>query len=155
LPFAGGILDAQGGMVGSEGIRVLAGAGDVLGQQAAELRRLSVTNFASLVGTNFNVRAVFELGMAGVVSGRKLVAQMGGLPTNGFFVLARVLYDHGLYGLQPRERLRSDVVGRLSSVEPVGTVALDGLTGAGQFALVQLSAAQGLVRGSATNSAGG
>ncbi|PYL00233.1 MAG: hypothetical protein DME19_05775 [Verrucomicrobia bacterium] len=135
-PFSGTVLDARGGQVSTEDLRVLAGSGDLAGNQAAQLRRLNPTNFIDLVPTNV-----------------RLVAQITGAPTNSLFVLARVLYDQGQYGLQPLERLNTDQIGRLSTAEPTGD-HLDGIVGAGQYLLVQVSSRQALVAGLARNSAG-
>ncbi|PYI86833.1 MAG: hypothetical protein DME26_08245, partial [Verrucomicrobia bacterium] len=107
-PFTGGVIGSEGGLVASDGVRVLAGAGDLVSDQAIELRILDPANFADLVKNNITVLAGFELSVAGVASGRQLTARVEPPPTNGLLVLARVLYDRGLYGLQPLERLASD-----------------------------------------------
>ncbi len=151
-PFSGGVLDGEGGLVASDGLRVLAGAGDILGQEAAQVRRLNPTNFTDL--SNIAVLAAFDLSVAGVAPSRHLVAQVGPLPTNGILVLARVLYDQGLYGVQPLERLSTDAAGKLSSAEPLSGEKLEGISGAGQYLLLRLDVPQGLVSGIARNSAG-
>ena len=107
-PFSGGLLDAQGGLVASQGIGVLGGVGDLLGQQAAELLRLDPTNFTDFDTNGMSVAAAFELSISGIAPGRHLVAEFSSVPTNSLFVLARVLYNQGLYGLQPVERFVSD-----------------------------------------------
>ncbi len=152
--FSGGILGTNGGQVASEGLRVLAGVGDLLAQQAVQLKRLAVTNFTELAGSNATVVAAFELGVSGVVTGHKLSVQLTGLATNSNFVLARVLARAGLYGLEPRERLHSDANGNLASDEPTSGDKLPGLNGAGQYVLLKINPAQGLVSGIARNSAG-
>ncbi len=153
-PFAGSVLDTNGGLITSEGIRVLGGVGDLNGNQAAQLRRLDATNFTDFSTNGISITAAFELAIGGVASGRHLVAQCDDLPTNGVFVLARVLYDQGLYGLRPVERLRSDSKGRLVGAEPVVGERLGGLVSAGQYLLLRLNAPQGLVTGIAHNSNG-
>jgi RHS repeat-associated protein len=153
-PFTGSVYDARGGQVSADALRVLAGSGDVTGQQAAQLRRLNPTNFLDLVSANVAIISAFELTVAGIAPGRHLVAQTAPLPTNGVFVLARVIYDQGQYGLQPLERLATDSLGKISSVEPGSGDRLGGVIGSGQYVLAQLDARQGLVTGIARNSSG-
>ena len=153
-PFAGGVLETNGGLVASEGVSLLAGGGDFVSRQAAQLRRLDPTNFTDFSANGATVLGAFEVSFGGVAPGHHLVAQFGSLPTNGVFVLVRVLYDQGLYGLQPLERLNSDSLGRLSTVEPLSGERLSGIIGAGQYLLLQLGAPQGLVNGVTRNSAG-
>lgn len=152
--FAGSILDSRGGQVTGDALRVLAGGGDVVGNQAAQLRRLNPTNFLDLVPTNVTIVAAFDLTMSGVALDRRLVAQITGAPTNSLFVLARVLYDQGRYGLQPLERLTADALGRLATAEPVSGDRLDGIVGAGQYLLLRVTGRQALVTGLTRNSAG-
>ncbi len=152
--FSGGILDTNGGQVASEGLRVLAGVGDLVTRQAVQLQRLTVTNFTELAGSNATVVTAFEIGVNGVAAGRKLSVQLSGLGTNANFVLARVLAREGLYGLEPRERLHTDSTGNLVSDEPTSGDKLPGLNGAGQYVLLRINPTQGLVSGIAKNSAG-
>jgi hypothetical protein len=49
--------------------------------------------------------------------------------------------------LQPLERLATDTRGVLSSLEPAAGDRLPGITGAGQYVLVQVGAAQALISG--------
>ena len=114
-PFTGGVLDVAGGLVSSEGVRVLAGTNDVIGRQAALLRRIDPTNFVDFATNGIAVAAAFEFSMAGVAPDHRLAAQFESLPatTNRHYVLARVLYDLGEYGLLPVERLTSDGANRL------------------------------------------
>jgi RHS repeat-associated protein len=153
-PFVGSVVDSRGGQVNAEGLRVLAGSGDVFGNQAVQLRRLNPTNFLDLVPTNVTIAAAFELTVSGVALDRRLVAQMTGAPTNSLFVLARVLYDQGQYGLQPLERVTTDALGRLATSEPLIGDRLDGIIGAGQYLLLRVNNRQALVTGLARNSAG-
>ncbi len=152
--FSGGILGTNGGQVASDGLRVLAGTGDLRTSQAVPLQRLAVTNFTELVGSNATVVAAFEIGVNGVTAGRRLILQLEGLTTNANFVLARVLAREGLYGLEPRERLHSDASGSLQSDEPASGAQLPGLNGAGQYLLLRINPTQGLVSGIAQNRAG-
>ena len=151
--FSGGVLDTNGGLIASDGVRLFAAPGALVSQQAVELRGLSATNFTSVAGTN-SVVAAFEVAMQGLPTGRELFLQVTGVPPNMTFVLARVLAEQGLYGLEPRARLHSDGSGTLSSDEPATGDRLPGLNGAGQYVLVQVQPRQGLVEGIAKNSIG-
>jgi len=153
-PFAGGVLETNGGQVVSGNMRMLAGVGDLASRQAVLLRELASTNFADFASTGSGVVAAFELSIGATAPGGHLTPAFSTLPTNAVLVLARVLYDQGLYGLEPIERLRTDSLGRLGSSEPATGTRLSGLTGAGQFVLLSIPAPQGLVSGVAKNSAG-
>jgi hypothetical protein len=118
------------------------------------LRRLAATNFTELAGSNFTVVAAFDLALSGILPGQRLPVQYADLPTNALFVLARVLSERGLYGLEPRERLASDERGNLASLEPATGSRLPGLTSAGQYLLLHVNTPQGLIEGIARNSAG-
>ena len=152
-PFSGGVLDTNGGLVASQGIGILAGAGDLSNQQAVQVQRLDPTNFLDFTTNGLRAVAVFQLTVAGLAPGHHLVAQLDPLPTNGTFVLARVQYQQGLYGLQPVERLTSDAQGRASTGEPSVGERLTGIIGSGQYLLLQVPAKQALVSGVAKNSA--
>jgi RHS repeat-associated protein len=152
--FSGGVLDTNGGMVAGAGVRVLAGAGDLLSRQAVQLRTLNPTNFSGIANTGMSVVAAFEINLAGVASGHHLAVRFDTLPTNRFLVLGRVIYGQGLYGLQPVERLATDDLGRLNSLEPVTGERLDGVNGAGQYLLLALGETQGVISGTARNVAG-
>ncbi|HKS38089.1 MAG TPA: Ig-like domain-containing protein, partial [Verrucomicrobiae bacterium] len=153
-PFEGGILDATGGQVILEGIRLLAGTGNLAGGQAVQIRQQNPTNFSDLVFGGATIVQVFELGVAGVAPDRRLTAQISGLPANSLFVLARVVSHNGLYGLEPRERLATDSNGNLTTREPASGERLPGINSAGQYVLLRISAPQGLVTGVARNSTG-
>jgi hypothetical protein len=152
--FTGTVLDPTGGQIADGGVRVLAAPGALGGPQAARLRTLAPTNFTELAGSNFTVAAAFDLTISGVNAGQSLRPQSAGLATNTLFVLARVLSGSGLYGLEPRERLASDANGTLTSLEAPAGSRLPGLTGAGQYLLLQVNAPQALIEGTARNSAG-
>ncbi|HLH54274.1 MAG TPA: Ig-like domain-containing protein, partial [Verrucomicrobiae bacterium] len=152
--FNGALLDSSGGELYNEGIRIVAATGDVSGLQASSLRSLSPTNFLDWSSNGVSILRAFDLTVAGVQQGRRLVFQAEALPTNALFVLAKVLSRDGVYGLEPRERLISDGAGRVSSLEPPAGPSLPGITGAGEYVLVQVSAGQGLVKGVARNSSG-
>jgi len=149
-PFDGQVLDAGGGQVGAEGVRLLAGSGRLTGPSAIRLRRLDATVFTNLVSEGQKVVAAFDLTVDGSTLTGTLGAQLTGAPTNGLFIVARVLSEVGFYGLQPVERLQSDANGSLSSLEPLTGERLPGLRGSGQFVLVQVEA-QSLINGIARN----
>jgi RHS repeat-associated protein len=152
--FSGGVLTTNGGLIASHGLRLLAGPGALADQEAVQLRRLSPTNFTDLAGTNFSIVAAFEAGLGALPTGHELFLQATGVPPNMTFVLARVLADQGLYGFEPRARLRSDLNGNLSSDEPATGDRLPGLAGAGQYVLMEVQPQQGVVEGIANDSNG-
>ncbi len=151
--FSGGILDTNGGLIASDPVRLLVGPGVFQRQEAIQLRSVNPTNFTSLVGTNFTVAAAFEAAISGVVSGQQVSFQVSGLGTNMTFVLGRVIDQQGLYGVEPRERLHTDVNGNLINDEPASG-GLPGLTGSGQYVLLAVAPQQGVVEGVAQNSSG-
>lgn len=152
--FSGGVLGTNGGVASSGAVRVVVGAGVLAKPEAVQLRSLIATNFSNLAGTNMSVAAAFELAMGELATGKNGVRfglHVNGAPTNAQFVLARVVGGEGTYGLEPRERLRTDESGRISSEEPDGNEALPGFNISGQYLLVQLMPQQGVVRGIARN----
>jgi RHS repeat-associated protein len=151
--FEGGLFDASGGQIASQGIIVSAPAGAFDGTRAAELRTLDASRFADLAPGATLVSA-FELLVDGLAPGARLLTDFGLQTPNADFVLARVLTTKGIQGLEPRERFVSDAAGRLSSVEPTQGERLPGLTGSGRYVLVRVEEPQGLVRGIARNQAG-
>ncbi|HSH15725.1 MAG TPA: hypothetical protein VLD18_06815, partial [Verrucomicrobiae bacterium] len=153
-PFDGAVLNPTGGQISSGGVRILAGSGRLTGPSALRLRRLDTTVFTNLMATGDQVIGAFDLTVdRGTVAG-PLIAQLNGAPGNGLFVLARLLSEVGFHGLQPVERLRSDVNGNLTSLEPETGERLPGLRGSGQFVLVQVGQPQGLIGGVARNGQG-
>jgi len=152
--FIGGLLDTNGGLIASGKIRLLAGPGAIGSQSLVQLQSLDVTNFMDLVGSNFIVVGAFEVGLTGVLPGQDLSLQITGVPANALFVLARVIERNGLFGLEPRERMHSDVGGHLVSDEPASGDRLPGLTAAGQYVLLEVQPQQALVAGIAKNSNG-
>jgi RHS repeat-associated protein len=153
-PFDGQVLDAKGGQMVRDGVRLLAGTGTLTGPSALRLRRLDATAFTNLVGNGHVLTAAFDLTVDGSTVGSPLGAQLGGAPANARFVLARILSETGYFGLQPVERLQSDAQGALQSLEPASGDRLPGLRGSGQFLLVQVNEPQGLIRGVARTGAG-
>ncbi len=153
-PFAGGVVDTNGGVIANAGLRLLVGAGVLASREAVQLFRVSPTNFTSLAGTNFPVVAAFEVAVGTLPPGGELFLQSTGTPPSTTLVLARVRTDQGLYGLEPRKRLQSDLNGNLLSSEPANGDALPGLTGSGEYVLLQVQPQQDLVEGIAKNAAG-
>lgn len=152
--FTGGVLGTAQGSVTVGGVRILVGPGDLTGSQAVQVRTLVAENFSGLVTGGVSTVGAFELTVTGVAPGRRLGLQWSGTPSNGVFVLARVLAEAGLYGLQPIERLASDTNGTLRSLEAGSGERLPGLNSAGQYVLTQVMDPQGLVTGAIRNAAG-
>ncbi len=152
--FDGSVLDSAGGQIANNGLRILAGTGRLAGPSAIQLRPLDRAAYTNLLDGFSSIVAAFELTLDRSTLVGPLGVQMIGLPTNTWFVLARVLSETGFYGLQPVERLHSDAAGRLTSVEPATGARLPGLDRSGQFTIVQVSAAQTLVEGVARNGSG-
>jgi RHS repeat-associated protein len=146
--FSGGVFEPAGNAMETDGLRLVAHSGDFSSQQAALIRRLAVTNFASLVsGSAFSIAAALDLTVAGVGPGRNLSLQISNLPPSQLYVLARILSDAGLTVVEPIERLQSDTNGVLSTLEPGIGARLPGLAQAGQYLLLAAPGTQGLVRG--------
>jgi hypothetical protein len=153
--FTGGVFETNGNTIGIEGVQLTAHAGDFASRQAALIRALTPTNFQSLVADNsFSIAAAVDLTVAAVVPGHSLSLQVTNLPTNGVFVLTRVLSDAGFAGLEPIERFQTDTNGSLSTLEISSSGRLPGLTQAGQYLLLSVTAPQGLISGVALNAAG-
>jgi RHS repeat-associated protein len=122
--------------------------------EAAYIRRLNPTNFANFVSGAATIERAFELTVTGGELQRRIAAQFSGVPTNGVFVLAKVVSRHGQAGLEPRERLVSNSRDNLVSAEPGQGERLPGIAGGGQYILLRLTAPQALVTGVARNSTG-
>lgn len=153
-PFDGQVLDENGGQIATDGVRLLAGDGNLTSPSALRLRRLDSTVFTNLIGDAGQVLAAFDLVVDRSTLGGALAPQIAGAPPGKLFVLARVLSDTGFYGLQPVERLRSDAQGNLQSLEPAPAGGLPGLRGSGQFVLILVDQPQGLISGVARNGQG-
>jgi RHS repeat-associated protein len=152
--FSGGVFETGGNFIEIEGIRVTAKAGAFDRQQAAQIRRLDPTDFASLMVTGLTVQAAFDLTVEGTATGQALSIQVSNLPPTQSFVLARLISDTRLLGLEPVERLSSNTNRVLSTLEPVSGLRLPGVTKAGQYLLVQVGGAQALLSGVIRNPAG-
>lgn len=149
------VVEPSGGDLRLDGIRLLFAQDTFARPEAIEFRRVAPTNYAELVlGLSGTVVEAFELSMASTQNDRRVQLQFDGLPPEALFVLGRVVSRDGWYGLEPRERLASDARGELTSIEPAVGERLPGLTSGGQYVLVQVAAAQGLVTGVARNAQG-
>lgn len=150
--FAGGVFDTNGGLVDASPVGLLAGIGAFPRPEGVELRAVNPTNFVSLPGSNFTVAASFEVEMAGINPGSELALQVTGLSSNATFVLGQVIDQPAVYGVTPLARMHTDTNGNLINDEPTNADHLPGLTGSGQFVLLQVAAGEGLVEGTADNS---
>ncbi len=142
--FSGVVLDQNGGQISVGPVRILSGVSNLNSQFALKLQLLNVTNFNSLAS---NIVVAFEISAGKLPEGRRLNVQFSNQAANSFFVLARILSRDGLYGLEPVERFASDASGKLISVEPESGARLPGITGAGQFVLIQVGVPQGVIAG--------
>jgi len=148
--FDGVLLSPAGGQIGGGDLRLIAAAGMVDRLQPALLRMLDAAEFTDLACGWPLVRA-FDLSLTGLLPGGELVLALTGAPTNAWLVLGRVIHERGVYGLEPVARLRSDAQGRLTSLETNASDRLPGITGPGQYLLLEVSGPQTLVRGVARN----
>ena len=146
-PFSGGVVDRGGGVVQGEGVQVDVPAGALTGAQAVEIRTLDSADFDLLLGNGVQAVLAFELSINGLVEGSLLQALFGSLEPDAFFVLARVVSNDRLFGLQPVERFQSNASGVLRSMEPADGARLPGLTRGGQMLLVRVDGSHGLVTG--------
>lgn len=152
--FEGTLFDAGGGFATSGGTRILAGAGDMVGRQAVQLRSIAAADFAANLPSELSAVRAFELDIGQLSASRHLVVQFDGLEANSLFVLARVLTARGFFGFEPVERLATDTLGKLSSAEPASGDRLTGIVQGGQYLLLRAGSAQGLITGVIKNAAG-
>lgn len=150
--FGGRVLGPAGGQASVGRISLHAAPGDFASRQALYLRPLDADDLAPF--SNLTAIAGFDLGLTGIAAGRRLTLQVAGVPTNALFVLAQVLAENGLFGLDPVERLASNGQGSLASLEPASGERLPGIAGAGQYVLLRVDVPQGLITGVARNAGG-
>jgi RHS repeat-associated protein len=150
--FAGAIFDVNGGNATNANVKVGVAPGVLSSPQAVQLEALDLTNFASVVTGDLSLAVAFQLTIGALADGSELGLQISNATPGKQFVLARVLSQSGVYGLQPVGRLTSDTNGVLTSTEPGNEPRLSGLVGAGQFVLTEVSSTQALVEGIARNS---
>jgi PKD repeat protein/pimeloyl-ACP methyl ester carboxylesterase len=146
-PFSGGIITAEGGFLTLPGIKVSAPAGAVTGPSAAEARLLSITTLNRFLGS-FVALSAFDLNLPRLTDGTVLNLTLTNKFTpNTNFVLARCVSTGNESGLQPVLRMASDAQGTVTSIEPTIGPRLPGLTGSGQYVLVQLDEPEALITG--------
>lgn len=144
---AGGVITSEGGVLSAAGLRLDVPAGAVAGPSAVGFRSLSTANLAGFLGGLTGVRA-FDLNLPAVTEGTELTFSVTAkLAPNAQFVLARCVASGSESGLQPVLRLSSDAQGNVSRTEPATGARLAGVTGSGQYVLVQVDAAEALITG--------
>lgn len=145
--FGGGILSQDGGVLSQAGVQVGVPAGAVSGPAAAEIRLLSTVNLSRFLG-GFPALMAFELNLPALANGTALsftVSQK--LAPTSDFVLARCVSTGSETGLQPVQRLHSNAQGTITSAEPASGPRLPGLTGSGQYVIVQITEPEALITG--------
>jgi len=141
-------LSAQGGALGSGDIRLTVPPNALSGFTAGSLRSLDPAGFRTLAGPGQSIIRAFDLNLGRLVDGAALQLSLATpLAPDTHFALARLVRFPGGSGLAPVQRFRTDAAGRLETTEPASPPRLPGLTGTGQYLLVQLDAPQGLVTG--------
>ncbi|HYG34516.1 MAG TPA: Ig-like domain-containing protein, partial [Clostridia bacterium] len=145
--FAGAVFAANGGNASRGGVNLSVAPGVLSQAQAVQLADISITNFSSLADSSITLIGAFQLTVGDLGAGAQLGLQITNASANSQFVLARVISQSGVYGLQPIARLTSDSAGQLHSAEPASNPRLPGLNGSGQFVLVRVQDSQALVTG--------
>jgi RHS repeat-associated protein len=143
---SGGVITEQGGVLSLEGLQINVPA-DAVTSAAAEIRALPAAGLTRFLGGLTAVRA-FDLNLPPLAQGAALefVLRQRLVPSS-FFVLARCVSSGVESGLQPVQRLASDAQGNVTSVEPASGARLSGLRGSGQYVLIQIAEAEGLITG--------
>jgi hypothetical protein len=123
-------------------VQITAEAGTVDQPQACSSRSWTRTNFTSLTSDAITLLDAFQLTIGRLAPGAQLGHASDERAANGLFVLARVLSESGVYGLEPVARLSSNGNGQLVSIEPAAEPKLPGFNGSGQYVLVQVAPSQ-------------
>ncbi len=145
--FMGGVFDETGGQFSSEGVVIIAPPNAAAGVMAGELRSLDPEDFAGFLDGLNPVKA-FELNIQGLDAGTLLEFELNEtVPPDAHFVLGLFVTDGSQSGIAPVLRFASDVAGELQDAEPVSPPRLPGITGPGQYVLVQVDSPQALVHG--------
>ncbi len=152
--FTGRLLTPAGGTLSDGDVRLVALADVFAAPQAARLTVLAPSDLAGVATGGQALVAAFELDLAGVRAGRRLLPAFAAQTPGASFVLARTVFTEGLYGFQPVERFVSDAAGNLVSREPANGERLPGVDGGGQYLLLQAAARSALVSGVARDRAG-
>ena len=142
--FSGAVFDHRGGQLVVGPVRISSGPSNLLQQTTVRLSLLAQTNLQALIT---NAILGFDLQIGQLPPGKRLSVQFAPQTPHSFYVLARVLSRNGLHGLEPVERFASGATGLLLSLEAAAAEKLPGVTGGGQFVLVRLPGAQGVIRG--------
>jgi RHS repeat-associated protein len=143
----GGVVNENGGILALDGLQIDIPPQALTKASAASLRTLALSGISRLLGGLNPIRA-FALDLPSPAPGSSLqVTIRQKLIPNAHFVLARLVQTGPETGLQPILRLRSDSAGSVASHEPADGARLPGITGAGQFVLLQIADAQGLITG--------
>jgi len=145
--FSGGIVTPDGGLLTLPGVKVAVPAGAVAAPSAAEARLLSITGLNRFLGGLQSLIA-FELNLPRLAAGTEIGLALTNKQTaNAHFVLARCVTTGSESGLQPVLRMASDAQGVVASAEPATGPRLPGITGSGQFVLVELTEPEALITG--------
>lgn len=145
--FGGGVLNQDGGQLSLDGLQVGVPAGALSGPAAAEIRLLSTANLAPFLD-GLPPLLAFELNLPTLADGTALSFVLTQkLAANSQFVLARCVSTASASGLQPVLRLHSDSQGKVTSAEPATGPRLPGITGSGQYVVVQIPAPEALITG--------
>ncbi len=145
--FGGGVLNQDGGQLSLDGLQVGVPAGALSGPAAAEIRLLSTANLAPFLD-GLPPLLAFELNLPTLADGTALSFVLTQkLAANSQFVLARCVSTASASGLQPVLRLHSDSQGKVTSAEPASGPRLPGITGSGQYVVVQIPAPEALITG--------
>lgn len=153
-PFDGRVVDQRGGQLALPGGRVLIGAGQLSAATAFRLSPLSVSPITNSLPLTMSAVTGFELTFDASRLTGPLSPRFDGLAPNASFVLARVLSEVGLFGLEPVERFQTDAQGVVSSGEAISGDRLAGIRGSGQYVLIKVDRAQGLISGVARDGKG-
>lgn len=141
-----GVVTEGGGALSLDGLQIDVPEGAVSGPAAAEIRELAVGNLTRFLGGLNAVRA-FDLNLPTLAAGTRvdlLLRQR--LEAEAFYVLARCVSTGSESGLQPVLRLATNAAGAAVVSEPAAG-GLPGLRGSGQYVLVKVEAAEGLISG--------
>ena len=150
-PFGGGILSQDGGQLTLDGLQVGVPAGALSGPAAAEIRLLATANLAPFLD-GLPALLAFELNLPALADGTALSFVLTQkLAADSEFVLARCVSTPSASGLQPALRLHSDGQGKVTSAEPATGPRLPGITGSGQYVVVQLPDPEALITGLVRN----
>ncbi len=151
--FSGTVLDADGGSLGADGMRITVPSGALTDLTVAELRPLRLASYAGVFSSGPVIKAV-ELNVANLEPDAVFETSFEALEPNAKYVLARLVIGGGEYGLAPVARFRSDAAGLLTSNEPTTGKRLSGIRGPGQYLLLKVAAELQLVTGTVSGTGG-